>query len=356
MKKTWNFIKNFTIITYIVIIIFITICLLSFNDYRVTVFGDTTLIPIIDEDLQPEINKGDLLVLKKDDPYKVNVGDEVFFYRTFAGHTTTNLAKIKKVEPVTPTEVTFFVDGDYMFSSSNFIGKKDTANVIPVVGSIMQLLESKWGFLFLGVFPSMIAFLYTVYSIIMEFYDNEQDKKKKKKKKKSKTKKVVEEKENDEIEESKIDEKESKEKTDDKPIEKKEAEVVETKKVEVKEKTAEEVAKDETSKETKKELVKESVDNKIDKEIKAKEKTTISKEEKMNKEVDNKEVIKDNSKKVENDENAKKRAIIEEKMKQMTPEEKKALLEAKLKSMTPEEKKALIEAKRKKIEAQKNNK
>ena len=54
MKKICSFVKNLIIFIYILLIIFVTICLLSYNDYKITVLGDQTLIPIIDENLEPD--------------------------------------------------------------------------------------------------------------------------------------------------------------------------------------------------------------------------------------------------------------------------------------------------------------
>ena len=189
MKKTWNFFKNFIIIAYILLIIFVTICLLSYNDYKVTEFGKYTLLPVIDKYLEPEYNVGDLLIVERNDLGDVKVGDIIFYYRTARGVTTVNYAPVTNLEVVTDTETTFTVVGDVRFSSSYFMGKAETAKTIPQLGKVLGLLQSKWGFLFLGVFPSLLAFLYTLYSVIAEVQNDkvvveEPVKKKKKKKKK----------------------------------------------------------------------------------------------------------------------------------------------------------------------------
>lgn len=49
---------------------------------------------------------------------------------------------------------------DHDVSSQYVLGSAKDTTVIPVVGQILSVLESKWGFLFLIVFPSLIAFLY----------------------------------------------------------------------------------------------------------------------------------------------------------------------------------------------------
>ena len=324
MKKTWNFFKNFIIIAYILLIIFVTICLLSYNDYKVTEFGKYTLLPVIDKYLEPEYNVGDLLIVERNNLGDVKVGDIIFYYRTARGVTTVNYAPVTNLEVVTDTETTFTVVGDVRFSSSYFMGKAETAKTIPQLGKVLGLLQSKWGFLFLGVFPSLLAFLYTLYSVIAEVQNDkvvveEPVKKKKKKpasesssdkidseqpKKKKKKKRPVDE---EVITEEKPKKKKKKVESDEEVVENKEEKVEEIKTEEVKK---EEVVKVETKVEEKKETPKQQPKQ-------------LTEEQK--------------------------KALIEAKMKTMTEEEKKALIEAKLKSMTPEQKKALIEAKKKKL-------
>ena len=349
MKKIWDFVRNFIIFAYILLIIFITICLLSYNNYKVTVFGRNTLLPIIDADLEPDYVVGDLLIIQRNNLSTVKEGDVIFFYRTVAGVTTLNFAKVTEAYRVNDTEVTYTVEGDYTFSSSYFIGKADTATVIPKVGNVISLLESKWGFLFLGVFPSLLAFLYTIHSVITEVQnadddDDEEEKKAKKKSKKKKkentnTEKIKELKTEEKTEEPKVEEKESHKEEKIEETKKEEnvkiEEKVEEKTVEKtenkEEKTTEEKIEENKTEETKVEEIKEIKENEETKEENKEEKPKTLTEEQ-------------------------KKALIEAKMKSMTEEQKKALIEAKLKNMTEEQKRALIEAKRKKMEADKNNK
>lgn len=349
MKKIWDFVRNFIIFAYILLIIFITICLLSYNNYKVTVFGRNTLLPIIDADLEPDYVVGDLLIIQRNNLSTVKEGDVIFFYRTVAGVTTVNFAKVTEAYRVNDTEVTYTVEGDYTFSSSYFIGKADTATVIPKVGNLISLLESKWGFLFLGVFPSLLAFLYTIHSVITEVQnadddDDEEEKKAKKKSKKKKkentnTEKIKELKTEEKTEEPKVEEKESHKEEKIEETKKEEnvkiEEKVEEKTVEKtenkEEKTTEEKIEENKTEETKVEEIKEIKENEETKEENKEEKPKTLTEEQ-------------------------KKALIEAKMKSMTEEQKKALIEAKLKNMTEEQKRALIEAKRKKMEADKNNK
>lgn len=324
MKKICNFLKNFLIIAYILLIIFVTICLLSYNDYKMAVLGKNTLIPIIDEDLEPDYIIGDLLIVNKNKLSSVEIGDVIFFYRTAAGETTINYATVTNTERVTDTEFTYTVEGDLMFSSDKFIGKAETATVVPGVGRFLSILLSKWGFLFLGVFPSLIAFLYTLYSVILEVKDDDDDEiekesdEKKKKKKSSEPKKKIEKKEEDKA--------------------------VKNKSVEEKPKVATNTKVEEKTQVTPKTEAKTQTTSKAN-----------AQPQKQTAKSETKPVQNNNTNKTQTDEQ-KKKALIEAKMKSMTEEEKKALIQAKLNSMTDEQKRALIEAKKKKMEAEKNKK
>lgn len=328
MKKTWNFIKNFIIMAYILLIIFITICLLSYNDYKVTEFGKYTLLPVVDDYLEPDYKVGDLLIIEKNDLDDVKLGDIIFYYRTARGITTVNYSPVIELERVTDTETTFTAVGDVRFSSSYFMGKADTIKVIPQLGKVIGLLQSKWGFLFLGVFPSLLAFLYTLYSVVAEVKNDKVVEEVTKKKKKKKKKPVDSETSNKNTDSGNGENKPKKKKK--KPVEETE-DVIEEKPKKKKKNPVVEEGEEETEKVIEEKTVKEVKEEKKEPEVKEEVK---------------KEEPKQPSKQMTEEE---KKALIEAKMKTMTEEQKKALIEAKLKSMTPEQKKALIEAKKKKM-------
>lgn len=363
MKKICNFIKNLIIFAYILVIIFVTICLLSYNEHKLTVFGKQTLIPIIDENLEPDYTVGDLLIVKKHKYSTIESGDVVFFYRIVANEVTINFGKVAKVDQFSETEYIFTLEGDYKFSSDNYIGNAETAVVIPKLGMILKVIESKWGFLFLGVFPSLIAFLYTLSSIITEIRvddeDDEEEKPKKKKKKSSTSSKS-----NKNTEKISVDAKNEKQETVTEKVEEQQ-EIKQPEIEEVKEET-----KTEEHEEKKEEPSIEKIETKQEETKQEETKPEIKEEPKEEKnEKENKtEEIKEQKEEIKKDENSnkvsetktmteeQKKALIEAKLKTMTEEQKKALVEAKLKSMTEEQKRALLEAKKKKMEEQKKDK
>ena len=69
---------------------------------------------------------------------------------------------------VNSKESTFTLNGDYLLSSEYFIGKLDTSKVYHNLGSVLNFLESRLGFLFLIIFPIFVLFIYEIFMVIEE--------------------------------------------------------------------------------------------------------------------------------------------------------------------------------------------
>ena len=149
MKKV---ISNLIFIIYLIIAILITVCLLSYNDYKITEFGKTSLIIISDKKMQPDFNKGDLVIVEKSED-DIKAGEKAFYYDTYTKQIKVKLGTIEDVNKESESQITYVVDdGEHMISSEYVIGSAETAKVMPKVGTILKIVESKWGFLFLIIF------------------------------------------------------------------------------------------------------------------------------------------------------------------------------------------------------------
>lgn len=183
MKKVLG---NCLFIIYAVIAIFVTICLLSFNGYKVTEFDNYSLVIIDSSELEPDYNDGDLVIV--DSSERIRVGNKVFFYNTYEEDIGISVAEITGIEKVTETEYTYTLTGDYKLSSEYVIGNVEDTTVIPNLGKVLGFLESKWGFLLLIVFPSLMAFIYQITVVFADIREVREEEKKEKNKTNKKAK------------------------------------------------------------------------------------------------------------------------------------------------------------------------
>ena len=156
--------KNIIIIIYIIIAIIVTFCLLNYNEYKVTEFGDKTLIIINDETLKPNYSKGDLVIANKSTINQTKEGDKIFFYND-------NKIKLGEVQQINTYEgmgSTFVIDGNYQVVEDEVIGNENSVKVYGTLGTTLGVIESKWGFLFLIIFTAILAFLHEVVQVIIE--------------------------------------------------------------------------------------------------------------------------------------------------------------------------------------------
>ena len=65
MKKILKILFGVFVTLYLIVAIFLTICLLSYNDYKISVIGDKSLIILEDDSLAPTYKKGSLLIVEK---------------------------------------------------------------------------------------------------------------------------------------------------------------------------------------------------------------------------------------------------------------------------------------------------
>lgn len=155
MKKA---ISNIIFIIYIIVAIFVTICLLSYNDYKITEFGDYSLVIVTDKKMEPSYNKGDLIIVEKSD--EIETGKKVFYYDTYSKQIKVKLGTIKDIEILNEEQINYTIeDTEHQIANTFIIGEADEAVVMSKVGTVLKIIESRWGFLFIIVFPALLAFV-----------------------------------------------------------------------------------------------------------------------------------------------------------------------------------------------------
>lgn len=168
MKRVFKIIAGVLLAIYLILVVCLTTCLLTFNDYKISVIGDKSLLIVNDNTLNPDYKKGDLLVITKNDNKDIKVNDKIFFYNHYQSEVVVNISTVDNVQKITDTETTFTVNKEYDISSEYVIGKTSTTKVYSGLGEFLKILESKWGFLCLIILPITILFIFEIYAIIME--------------------------------------------------------------------------------------------------------------------------------------------------------------------------------------------
>lgn len=169
MKAIFNFIKEFLIGIWVIVAIFATICLIASNEHGVSEFGSYSLFVIDTKSLSDYgFDKNDIVIVKKELEDKYKIGDNVFFvYGNKDYGTYINFGEITNVKRV-EGGLDGFVFNKTEVSYDNLIGSGNGALLVKKWGLALGLLESKWGFMFLIILPTLYAVVYEVYAISLE--------------------------------------------------------------------------------------------------------------------------------------------------------------------------------------------
>ena len=183
MKIVGNIIKGILITIWVIVAIIATVCLISTNDFGVTEIGSKTVFVIDDDSHKPDFYKNDLIIASKTEEDNYEVGDSVFYYLDNArdGSFIKN-AKITSIDKNEGAEDAYHfargsisedANNDIIVSYSRMIGKANESKVIHKLGLLLNILENRFGFLFLIILPTIFAIVFEVYTIIEEVKSND---------------------------------------------------------------------------------------------------------------------------------------------------------------------------------------
>lgn len=165
-------------VVYAIIAIAVTVLLLSYNDYNNSEIGDYTVYIVTDDSLEPEYKQGSILLIKGTNDRNVQVGDQVFMYKVLNSSEYEVINTTIQAKTQQGTHLVYIVNNEERYASEYFIGKTDDTIVIEGWGYVLNLLESRWGYLFCIVVVSLLLFLQEVFELVMEIkYLNQQKKK-----------------------------------------------------------------------------------------------------------------------------------------------------------------------------------
>lgn len=156
-------------VLYSIIAITVTVLLLSYNDYNCSEIGGYTIYTLNNDSLEPEYEQGSILIMEETNDKHVNIGDEIFLYKVINSQEYEIVSKELTNKIQQGRHIVYEVDGGEVYSSSYFIGKAEDATIIGSPwGTILSILESKWGYLFCIVVVSLLLFLQEVFNLVIE--------------------------------------------------------------------------------------------------------------------------------------------------------------------------------------------
>ena len=155
-------------VLYAIIAITVTVLLLTYNDYNNSEIGGYTIYIVTDDSLEPEYKQGSILLIKETNDRNVQVGDEIFMYKVLNSSEYEVISTTLQGKTQQGSHTVYIVDNEERYASDYFIGKVDDTIVIEGWGYILNLLESRWGYLFCIVVVSLLLFLQEVFELVME--------------------------------------------------------------------------------------------------------------------------------------------------------------------------------------------
>ena len=166
MKRT---IGAILFVIYSIIAITVTVLLLSYNDYNCSEIGGYTVYIVKDDALEPEYKEGSILLVKSTNDKHVQIGDKLFFYKVINSQEFEFVYRTLENKSQQGRHVLYNVAEGEAFDASYFVGKADDTIVIEGPwGTILSILESKWGYLFCIVIVSLLLFLQEVFDLVIE--------------------------------------------------------------------------------------------------------------------------------------------------------------------------------------------
>ena len=168
MKKVLSFLGSVLEFVVIAYVILMTSILLSKNKYGYTQFGNMTLFTV---DLKTErgiegSKAGDLYVVKNSND--IEVGDVIYYYVVYNEDYIVQTAPVVNVESDKFSSLyTIDNEKDLAITNTRVLGKYK--KIYHNLGSVLNVLESRLGFLFLVLLPILVIFIYQVYELIMIF-------------------------------------------------------------------------------------------------------------------------------------------------------------------------------------------
>lgn len=175
MKKFLRFIWSIIEVVVIVYVIMMTSILLSKNKYGFTQFGNYTIdsIDLVEEKSIEGVKSGDLLIVKNGN--NIEVGDMIYYYVVYNESYIIRSSYVVGIETDNYSEIYTIDENNNMTVAGNRVLGKEAA-IKHHIGTVLNILQSRLGFLFLVLLPILVIFIYQIYELFVIFkYEKVED-------------------------------------------------------------------------------------------------------------------------------------------------------------------------------------
>lgn len=172
VKKVLNIALDVLIAILVIFAVLISMVAISSNANNnvPSVFGYSPF-SVQTGSMEPNISKGDYILVEPCDAANLAEGDVISF---FAIEQNKKIVKTHRIIDVVKVDGSVLyqtkgdanaVPDDVLVSSGDVVGKFN-GKVIPFMGTVMNVLSSKWGFFFIILVPILLFTVYQVYRLI----------------------------------------------------------------------------------------------------------------------------------------------------------------------------------------------
>lgn len=177
MKKGLKWILRIIEALVIIYVIFMTTCILLRNKYGFTQFDNNILVSVTKNNAKflTKYNVGDLLVI--DNSVNTDINDEIYYYEANNDEYVVKSGTVSSKTGIGSDSV-YVLKGDKQISvaGGRVVGKDPV--VYKGLGSKVDFLTSRIGFLIFVLLPVLVIFIYQIYDlVVVAKYEEVDDKK-----------------------------------------------------------------------------------------------------------------------------------------------------------------------------------
>lgn len=164
LKVIRNIVVGILVVIFFAFAIAMTVLLLNRNKYGITEFEKTSMVLVNEEISSTKYKEGDVVLVDKRKLENIEVGDEIFVYKTEKnGGVSIDVGIIGEVY-LEENAIAF--ENGATYSSEFIVGS--AGKIYNDIGAFLSFVLSKWGFLFTILVPSLLIFIYELYAIVVE--------------------------------------------------------------------------------------------------------------------------------------------------------------------------------------------